>query len=86
MGIGFVRDALNNAKRNRDNLKNKSNFIKTHKPKVSNSQLEFKKASKEELDQFRSEFLSKQKKRRRKDIFLFVSIIVSLVALIWMIS
>ena len=78
-GIGFVRDAVNNAKRNRDNLKNKSNFKKTYKAKTSNKKLIYKKATPEELEQYRLAFLEKQKRRRVKDIILFTSIVTILI-------
>ncbi|WP_421764037.1 hypothetical protein [Ekhidna sp.] len=82
-GLGFVRDALNNAKRNRNNLKNKPNFKQTYKAKTPNTQLNYRKSSPEELAQFKAEFIQKQKLRRRKDILLFGTIILGLVTLVW---
>ncbi len=79
-GIGFVRDALNNAKRNRDNLKNKPNFKKTYKVNTSNKKLIYKEATPEELEQYRLAFLEKQKRRRIKDVILFSSIMIILIA------
>lgn len=82
-GLGFVRDAQNNARRNRDNLKNKSNFTQKYKFKAPNTQLNYQEASPEELAQFKADFLQKQKIRRRKDILLFSTVIIGILTLVW---
>lgn len=60
-GIGFVRDAQINAKRNRDNLKKKRNFLRKDNPTEAPQKLKFKDASPEELEAFRSQFIKKKK-------------------------
>lgn len=78
-GIGFVRDAQSNAKRNRDNLKNKTNFTKTYKSTTPNTELSYKEATPEELAKSKAQFAIKQRKRRIRDIILLISIAIILV-------
>lgn len=68
-GIGFVRDAQTQAKQNRENLKNKTNFQRTYKPKFPKKALRFKKVTPEELQRFRTRFLMRQKQQKAKTIY-----------------
>ena len=81
-GLGFVRDAQNNAKRNRDNLKNKSNFTQTYKSKTPNRKLVYKESTPEELEEFRAQFLTKLRRKRIKDVMLLTSIVSVLLVVI----
>lgn len=65
-GIGFVRDAQNTARANRENVKNRRNFTKTHKYKTPDYEYNFKKLSPEELRQFRVDYLAKKRKDNLK--------------------
>ena len=85
-GIGFVRDAQNNARQNRDNLKNKSNFERTYKNKFPTNELKFKEATPEELEQFRTEFLKKKRKENIRTGILTTLFFVAIAITIWIIS
>lgn len=85
-GIGFVRDAQNNARQNRDNLKNKSNFERTFKNKFSTKELKFKQATPEELEQFRTEFLKKKSKENIRTAILTTLIFAAVALIIWLIA
>ena len=82
-GIGFVRDAQNNARQNRDNLKIKRNFEQTHKSKTTNKAYTFKEATPEELAAWKKKFLNQQRRDNLIKNVLAIAIIVmlSLVAL-----
>ncbi len=83
-GIGFVRDAQNNARQNRENLKNKSNFKRTYKNKFPTTELKFKEATPEELEKFRTELL-KNKRRENIRTAIITLLIFALIALtIWL--
>lgn len=73
-GIGFVRDALNSAKRNRDHLKSKSNFQQTYKTKTPHKALKFNKMSPDALASFKEGFKQKQRSRYIRDVVLAVVI------------
>lgn len=85
-GLGFVRDAQNNAKQNRDNLKNKSNFEKTYTYKIPSKELKFKEATPEELKQFRTEFLKKKRNDNIRTAILKILIFAAIFLTIWLIS
>lgn len=76
-GIGFVRDAQNTAKRNRDNLKNKRNFQQTYVTNEAPQQLKFKDATPEELEEFRINYIKKKKAERLRKAVLLVVIIAA---------
>ena len=82
-GIGFVRDAQNRARQNRDNLKNKPNFQKTYKNKVQNKELKFKEGTPEEIEQFRIEFLKRKRLRTIKQAILMTIIFGGIAFLMW---
>lgn len=82
-GIGFVRDAQNNAKRNRDNLKNKINFSRTYKLMPSQVNLKFKKATQEELDILKEQFLKKKKSLKVKKTILLFTIFITIPVILW---
>ena len=84
-GIGFVRDAQNNARQNRDNLRNKSNFERNYKNKFPTKELKFKEASIEELEQFRIEFLSQKRKENIRIAILTTLAFVVILSIIWII-
>lgn len=85
-GIGFVRDAQNNARQNRDNLKSKSNFERTYKNKFPASELKFKEATPEELEQFRTEFLKKKQKENIRTAILTTLIFAVIAITVWKIA
>lgn len=72
-GIGFVRDTQNNARRNRDNLKNKRNF--QNSSSEAPQQLKFKDATPEELEEFRINYIKKKKAERLRKTVLLVTVI-----------
>ncbi len=85
-GIGFVRDAQNNARQNRDNLKNKSNFERTYKNKFPTKELKFKEVTPEELEQFRTEFLKKKRTENIRTAFLTTLIFAIMIISIWIMA
>lgn len=85
-GIGFVRDAQNNARQNRDNLKNKSNFERTYKNKFPTKEFKFKEATPEELEQFRTDFLKKKRKDNIRTTILTTLIFAMIALIIWSIA
>lgn len=85
-GIGFVRDAQNNARQNRDNLKNKRNFEQTHNIKSNNKVYTFKEATPEELAALKEKFLKDQRRDHLKKNILIMTIIVLLILAWWIFS
>ena len=82
-GIGFVRDAQNRARQNRDNLMNKSNFQKTYSNQVQNKELKLKEGTPEEIEQFRIEFLKKKRLRLIKRATLMTIAFAGVAFLMW---
>ncbi|MCP4456724.1 MAG: hypothetical protein GY816_01650 [Cytophagales bacterium] len=82
-GLGFVRDAQNAARQNRNNLKNKSTFQRTYKNKTPKIELNFKESTPEELEQFRIEYLKEKRTRTRKHAIRMVIIFAALTLIIW---
>lgn len=82
-GIGFVRDALNSAKQNRNNLKNKRNFKKTYTLKNLNKDLRFKEGTPEEIAQFRKEFHRRKLIRTIKRAVLMAIIFGAIAYMMW---
>lgn len=81
-GIGFVRDAQTQARQNRDNLKNRSSFQKTYKFKIPKKRLRFKKATPEELERLRVNFLAR---KRQRTVNLAIAMIFSFLVLAWLV-
>lgn len=85
-GIGFLRDAQNNARQNRDKLKNKGNFERTFRNKFRIKELKFKEVTPEQLEQFRTEFLKNKRKENIRTAIL-TTLIFSVVAIaVWIIA
>ncbi len=75
-GYGFLRDAQNNAKQNRENLKSRTEKRKNQAFKSSEPP-KYKEATPEELDQFREKLL----KEKRREKWIRTSLLLSLIAI-----
>ena len=81
-GYGITKHAKDLAKLNRSNAKNRGNFQRTYKNKFPTKDLKFNNATPEELEQFRTEFLQKKRKRNIRTALLttlfFVAIAITI--------
>ncbi len=82
-GIGFVRDAQNSARQNRDQLKNKSNFDKSTTGKAQSKPLKFKEASPEQLEKLRNELAETRKKETLRMIIVGTILVAICTLTIW---
>lgn len=74
-GYGFLRDAQNNAKKNRENLKDRTEKRKNQTYKSGNP-LKFKEASTEELENYRLKLLRQKKKEKNARTILLLTLII----------
>lgn len=82
-GIGFVRDAQNSARQNRDQLKNKSNFDKSSAGKGHSKQLKFKEATPEQLEKLRNELAETRKNETLRMIIVGTMLVAICTITIW---
>ena len=85
-GYGITKHAKDLAKLNRNNVKNRGNFQRTYKNKFPTTDLKFNNATPEELEQFRTEFLRKKRKRNIRTALLTTLFFVVIAITIWIIS
>lgn len=74
-GYGFLRDAQNNAKQNRENLKARTEKRKNQTFKATRPP-KFKEASKEELDAYRENLLKQKKKEKTARTLLLLALVI----------
>ncbi|MCR9248858.1 MAG: hypothetical protein NXI20_00485 [bacterium] len=82
-GIGFVRDAQNSARQNRDQLKNKSSFDKSLAGKGHSKPLKFKEATPEQMEKLRNELVETRKKETLRMIIVGTMLVVICTLTIW---